>query len=400
MKVCFVTTSFIRSRDDHYARFVYEQAKCLVTAEAATAVVIVAPHAAGLAPRECVDGLEIRRARYFWPLVSQRLAYQHEGLFETVRRSWAAIAQVPFFLSSMLIKLWGASRGARIIHAQWVPTAALAVVVGRLRRVPVVVSVRGADLNTAQKSALGRRLTRLVIDRVDHVVTVSDEFKEMLLAEIGCRKPVSALYNGVDTAQFRPRSKSSSRSALGLLQNGKVALYVGGLIRRKGVDVLVEALASQSKLRSELTLYLVGDGPQRAALQDLVSARDLDSNVRFVGSVSKDKMHWWMNAADMLILPSHSEGRPNVVLEALASGTPVIATAVNGTSEVIVDGDDGLLFPAGDVAQLASCITRLLTEPSLSAKLSARGPRRIQCLGLTWPAHGQRLMTIYRNLLS
>ena len=190
MKVCFVTTSFIRSAEDHYARFVYEQAKSLRLGDDATSVVVVAPHAPGLAVEESIDGLRVQRARYFWPTRLERLAYQHEGLFETLKNSWLAAAQLPFLLLAMVLRLGRASQDAQIIHAQWVPTAAVAIVVGWLRRIPVVVSVRGADFNTARSSRMGRLLTRAVISRVNYVVTVSDEFRDLLVSEFGCPTPL------------------------------------------------------------------------------------------------------------------------------------------------------------------------------------------------------------------
>ena len=400
MRVCFVTSSFIRSAGDHYARFVYEQAKCLLTAENDVAVIVVAPHAPGLALRERIDGLEIWRARYFWPSSWQRLAYQHEGLFQTVRSSWLAALQLPCLLMAMLIKLWLASRGARVLHAQWVPTAAIALIVGWLRGIPVVVSVRGADLNTALRSAVGRWLTRFIIDRASQVLTVSDEFKDVLASEIRCRKPLAALYNGVDITQFRPRPKAMCRREVGLPEDGPIALYVGGLIHRKGVDVLLRALASDTGFQEQgLSLFLAGEGPQLSSLRAQASAMELEIRVNFVGKVSKNQMHLWMGAADMLVLPSYSEGRPNVVLEAMACGTPVIATAVNGTREVVTDEDDGLLFEPGDAVGLARCMTRLLVEPELAERLSANGPEKIRRLGLSWQAHGRRLMGIYHDIL-
>lgn len=399
MKVCFVTTSFVRSAEDHYARFVYEQAKSLRTVDRDISVVVVAPHAPGLAAAETIDGLQVRRAQYVWPEGFQRLAYQHEGLFETLRASPLAALQLPFLLAAMLFKLWSASGGAQIIHAQWVPTAAIALVVGCFRRIPVVVSVRGADLNTAKISRIGRWLTRAIISRVSYVITVSDEFRDLLKSEIGCPKPLAALYNGVDIEQFRPRDKAACRSALGLPDNRTIALYVGGLIERKGVSILIQALAGAAMPDRSVELYLAGDGPLRDSLKALASAQGIAGQVHFLGEIPKDRVHLWMGAADMLVLPSYSEGRPNVVLEAMANGTPVVATAVNGTNELVTDGEDGLLFKPGDVAGLAACLTRLLRQPGLAAKLSDCGPKKIAALGLTWPAHGRQLMTIYSEVL-
>jgi len=399
MKVCFVTTSFVRSANDHYARFVYEQAKSLQAADNGTSVIVVAPHAPGLATSETIDGLDVRRVRYFWPVRFQCLAYQHEGLFETLRHSPLAALQLPLLLLAMLFKLWVAARHADIIHAQWVPTAAIAIVVGWLRRIPIVVSVRGADLNTARNLRVGRVLTRAIIGRMSYVVTVSDEFRDLLALEIGCSKPLVALYNGVDIEQFRPRDRAACRRELGLPEGQVVALYVGGLIERKGVNVLLQALACDTISGRPVNVYLAGEGPQLDALKTLASAERLSERVHFLGKISKDRMHLWMGAANMLVLPSFSEGRPNVVLEAMASGIPVVATAVGGTSELIADGEDGLLFRPGDVTGLASCLNRLLLQPDLAAQLSVRGTEKIARLGLTWPAHGRRLVSIYQQVL-
>jgi glycosyltransferase involved in cell wall biosynthesis len=388
----------VRSASDHYARFVYEQAKSLHTAEPGISVVVVAPHAPGLANREIVDGLEIRRVRYFWPARLQCLAYQHEGLFETLRRSRLAFVQLPCLLLALMLELFRAARNAAVIHAQWVPTAAIALIVGTLRGIPVVVSVRGADLNSARKSRVARWLTRAVINRVSYVVTVSDEFRDVLLSELGCRKPVVALYNGVDTAQFHPRDRSACRRELGLPAATPIVLYVGSLIERKGVACLIEALASGVSA-THVEAYLAGEGPQCASLKALAGRGETRDRVHFLGAVAKDRVYLWMGAADMLVLPSYSEGRPNVVLEALASGTPVVASAVNGTTELITDGEDGLLFRPGDIAGLRACISRVLAEPELATKLAARGPQRIVSLGLTWSDHGRRLLAIYRETL-
>lgn len=398
MKVCFVTTSFIRSAEDHYARFVYEQVKSLQRARNSIDVVVIAPHARGLATREVIDGIKVHRARYFWPSALQGLAYQHEGLFETLRTSPLAMLQLPLLLLALLTSLGRASKGAQIIHAQWIPTAAIALIVGRLRRIPVVVSVRGSDLNSARNSRIGRALTRAVITRVSHVVTVSDEFRNLLVTELGGAQRTTAVYNGVDTEQFQPRDKAHCRRELGLPQGRFAVLYVGGLIERKGVKDLLLAMSDERLSGATLDLYLVGEGPQLDALRKLASTGTLADRVRFVGKVPKDRIHLWMGSADVLVLPSYSEGRPNVVLEAMASGTPVLATSVNGTSELVSDGTDGLFFPAGDVDLLAASLRRLIDEPDLAARLSAGGPEAIRSRGLTWSSHGSRLLSIYNHL--
>jgi glycosyltransferase involved in cell wall biosynthesis len=238
-------------------------------------------------------------------------------------------------------------------------------------------------------------LIRAIIERVSHIVTVSDEFRDLLVLDTGCRKPVHALYNGVDTTQFRPRDKHACRRELGLPTDRAIFLYVGGLIERKGVNILLHALARHNQSNRRVELYLAGEGPQQNALRTLASSEGISDRVHFLGKVPTNLVHLWMGAADVLVLPSYSEGRPNVVLEAMASGTPVVATAVNGTAEVISAGVNGLLFEPGDVAGLAASLEKLLLEPDLAASLSARGIEKVAALGLTWTAHGNRLLSIY-----
>ena len=314
-----------------------------------------------------------------------------------MRGSGLALIQLPFLLLALMFGLFRAARGAAIIHAQWIPTAAMASIVGVLRGIAVVVSVRGADINAARKSRAGRWFTRAVIERVNYVVTVSDEFRDLLRTDLECRKPVVALYNGVDTSQFHPRDRSACRRELGL-PAAPIVLYVGSLIERKGVGCLIEALA-RGVSEKRVEAYLAGEGSQRARLEELARHGEARDRVHFVGSIARDRVHLWMGAADVLVLPSHSEGRPNVVLEALASGIPVVASAVNGTTELIRDGEDGLLFRPGDVAGLRACIARVLAEHELATTFAAGGPRRITSLGLSWSSHGRRLLEIYREAM-
>lgn len=391
MKVCFVTTSFIRSEKDHYARFVYEQAKSLTRLDEPCSVSVVAPHAGGLARRESIDSVDIIRARYFLPERLQRLAYQHEGLFETLKKSPLALLQLPLLLVSLAVRLFSASKGAALIHAQWVPTAAVALFVARLRGIPVIASVRGADLNTAAGSATGRAFTRLILNRVSHIVTVSDEFRAQLRGALEITTPVDSLYNGVDTEQFRPRpaeSKDVPRAS-----DKFVVLFVGGLIRRKGVDTLLEA----ARPLSNVEILIAGEGPERAALEQFADSHSMRDRVRFVGKIDRTDMHDWMQSADALVLPSASEGRPNVVLEALACGLPVLATDIPGTRELIEDRKNGLLFEVGDAGQLREKILTLADDPALAARMSSAGPETIARHRLSWREHGKQLADIYRS---
>ena len=164
--------------------------------------------------------------------------------------------------------------------------------------------------------------------------------------------------NAVDLARFSsvPRTRHGQ----------PLALFVGRLDRQKGVDVLLRAAARTSAV----TFRVVGDGPDRAALARL--ARDLElANVEFSGP--SDRIPDLLADADLLVVPSRWEGMPNVVLEAMAAGVPVVATDAVGTRDLVTDGANGLLVPLDDDAALAAAIERVLGEPALAAKLVQAG---------------------------
>ena len=399
MKVCFVTSSFIRHSQDGYARFVYEQAKSLLRTRRNYEVVVVAPHAPGLARCEVIDGLNIHRFRYFLPTSLQRLAYRHEGLFNTLKSSRLALVQLPFFLLSMLFVLWRQSRGASIIHAQWIPTALAAIPVGRIRGIPVCVSARGADVNTCRLSRLGDRLSRFVLNHVDSVLTVSAEFQQALQA-LKIKAQVHAVYNGVDTKLFHPRDAGLCKRQLDIPPEFRLILYVGGLIPRKGISTLFKAFARvKSRLPSESRLCLAGEGPLQSALEKEAFRLGIAEQVMFVGRINRNEVSLWMSASEILVLPSESEGRPNVVLEAMGAGIPVIATAVNGTVEIIRSGCNGLLFRPGDDATLAEHLNNLFQHSDKARALVAEGHATLERESLSWESHGQQIDEIYIKLI-
>jgi len=188
------------------------------------------------------------------------------------------------------------------------------------------------------------------------------------------------------------------RTMVGIDGHSAVILYVGGLIDRKDVGTLLKSMSLVRASSRPVALYLAGEGPREQSLRALARDLGLSDRVHFLGAVSRGDIHVWMGAANVLVLPSLSEGRPNVVIEALANGTPVVATEIDGTRELISSEEDGLLFQPGDVAGLARCLERVLGDADLAGRLAAGGPRRIERLGLTWYGHGRRLMSLYRQV--
>ncbi len=265
------------------------------------------------------------------------------------------------------------------------------------------------------------RTVRSRLEEVDLVVTVSEYIAARVregFPDLGPR--VRALHNGVDTAVFvpRPESRLARRAEVGL-GSGPVVLYVGAIAPEKGVDVLVRAFAQLRRRLPGSSLVIVGApnryfqvrAPKgRAARAELRRrqrtygqevarlAEAEEGRVVLAGSRPHDELPGWYALADVLAMPSTGEEPfPLPVLEALASGLPVVATDRGGLPEIVLDGVNGRLVPAGDPASLADALGEILAHPSLAEELGARG-RELVCRRFTWEAQADRLLGLYREL--
>lgn len=215
---------------------------------------------------------------------------------------------------------------------------------------PCIVGARGSDIHV--RSGMTRRLTQRTIVRADALLTVSQAMRRTALAEYGAApQHTHAIVNGYDHAVFRPRPQAMLRARLGIAADLRVIVYVGRFVASKGLHELLEAFARLCADDDSLRLALVGDGVMREELTQLIDDRGLAGQVLLPGGGEPEFVSQWIGAADLLTLPSWSEGYPNVVVEAIACGRPVVATDVGGTSE-IVSADSGILVPPRDAAAL------------------------------------------------
>jgi glycosyltransferase involved in cell wall biosynthesis len=180
-----------------------------------------------------------------------------------------------------------------------------------------------------------------------------------------------AVINGFDTGIFHPRDQAALRAELGLGADAKLILYVGRFVEAKGMRELFAAFEALHREDPRRQLVLVGDGVMRAELLALIEARGLQQAVHLPGAVEPEGVARWIGACDLLTLPSWSEGYPNVVVEAIACGRPVVATTVGGTAE-IVDADSGLLVPPKQAVALEAALREALTRDWDHAAMAAR----------------------------
>ena len=260
-----------------------------------------------------------------------------------------------------------------VVLAYWLyPDGYGALRAAREAGVPFLAGARGSDLRV--RDAVSRRLTRPVVRAARRLLVVSEDLGRVAAEQYGADpERIRAIPNGCDAALFRPGDRQAARAALGLAQDAEVVLYVGRLVPEKGLRELVHATRGLLATRPRARVVLVGDGPLYAELAATLAAEPA-LPLQLAGSQAPAEVARWMVASDLVTLPSYSEGHPNVLVEALACGRPVVATPVGGIPEV-VDAASGLLVPARDADALADALAKALAQDWDEAALARRFSR-------------------------
>lgn len=255
---------------------------------------------------------------------------------------------------------------ADIILGSWAyPDGWAAVELGQRAGLPVVVKVHGCDVLCGglglRQFPNRRRRTVEAFQRADGIVAVSRHLAEQVL-ELGIDpQRVHVVYNGIDTRLFCPGSAEEAQARLGLEKSDPIILYVASLDAVKGPEVLIDACARLAREQVRFACYLIGQGPLKSELEGRIKHLGLAQRVRLLGSVPHDQLPDWYRSAHVLVLPSFSEGIPNVLLEAGACGTPFVASRVGGVPEIPSSAGNRLVDP-GNPQVLAEAIVQTLQE--------------------------------------
>jgi len=265
--------------------------------------------------------------------------------------------------------------GPALIHAHFGTDGLLVLPLARALGVPLITSLRGYDVTRSDGALLGSgrpiwiryALGKKRLQRDGTLfLAVSDALRKQAIARGYPAARTITHYNGVDLDRFQP-DVTPRESGL--------VLHVGRLVEKKGTKVLIEAVAKVADTK----LIVIGDGPLRTALER--QARELGDRVRFLGELPSDEVAQWMRRASVLAAPSvtaadgDAEGLPNVVVEAAASGLPVVGTRHSGIPEAVDDGATGFLVPENDAEALAARLTELLGSESLRRGMSVAARR-------------------------
>ncbi|MEI8349035.1 MAG: glycosyltransferase [Candidatus Omnitrophota bacterium] len=246
-----------------------------------------------------------------------------------------------------------------IIFSSWVyPDGYCAMRLAKKFRIPYMVEALGSDINIYTKTTLRRIIIKQILRRATKIITVSKDLKRKIMQSNIPEQAISIVYAGINHKTFYPMDKTLARKQVNV-SAGKVVIFVGNLVKIKGIEYLLKAIPlSKNK---DWKLYIIGEGELRGRFQKVIAELGLEERVFMPGMVAHDKLCLWLNVSDMLCLPSFTEGVPNVVLEAMACGLPVVASRLPGIIEV-TDDLTAILSEPGNSCQLASNIDAALVR--------------------------------------
>lgn len=268
------------------------------------------------------------------------------------------------------------------------PDGVAAALIARRLGKPVTITARGTDINLIPEYSLPRRQILWAADRADGMITVCQALKDEMV-ELGIpAERIVPLRNGVDLDLFLPGDREALRRKYGL--DGPTLISVGHLISRKAHDLVIEALPHLPEFR----LLVAGEGPEDAALRALAEKLQVANRVSFLGRRPHEELPGLYAAADVLVLASSREGWANVLLEAMACGTPVVASNVWGTPEVVAAPEAGRLMRERSGIAIAEGVRDLF------AALPDRAATRRYAEGFSWEATTQGQLDLFRSILA
>lgn len=393
-RVLVLSSTFPRWKDDTEPRFVLDL--CRHLSEHAD-IKVLAPHTLGSTPDEVIEGIHVRRFRYFitrWEAV----AYQG-GITVRLRDNPWRLLQLPLFfigmwwLSIRIIREWKPD----VLHAHWIIPQGLVACLAARSRIPVVCTSHGGDLH-ALNSFFFRSLKRWTLKRCTCITVVSESMVQRI-HDLVSSASVSVIPMGTDLKLFTPPRDPSER-------RGNEIVFVGRLVEKKGLPVLITAFSVLRDTRPDLKLTIVGDGPMRTDTERLVADLQQESSVEWLGSVQQKELPAIYRRATIAAFPfivakdGDQEGFGLVIAEAMGCGCPVIASDIPAVRSSIEPGVTGILTHPGDPVSLAEALRCHLSDEERRDTL-ARYARKSVSERFDWPhialLYSQRIEQCWRR---
>ena len=280
-----------------------------------------------------------------------------------------------------------------ILHSQSVAIGWHAFIAKKVLHKPYLVWVRGYSEYLSWR--FRKLISKPALKNADAVIALTEDMKREI--QKFCDRGALVIPNGIDLERFEGLPRGNIRRQLKITNGQKIIIFVGTLYSIKGVKYLIQAMKLIKNGNRNARLMLVGNGKERQSLEELTKELDLEEDVTFVGKVPNEEVPQYMIASDVFVLPSLSEGFPNVILEAMACGLPIVVTKVRGLPEIIEEGKNGFLVEPRSPEQIAEKVLQLLEDDDLRERISRNNKEKVK--QYSWERIMRRLEDVYRNLV-
>ncbi|MDE0012064.1 MAG: glycosyltransferase [Candidatus Poribacteria bacterium] len=405
MKVCLLTHSYPRFPNDTTAPFVESTAETLQ--KHGVDVTVLTPDTPKSNRTLTHRGANLQTYRYFFPRQLQMLGYSNTLVNDCELKRYVYLL-APFMFLSGIFHLFRLHRKHHfdVIHTFWLlPNGFIGAVVSKLCRVPLMVALRGSDIFISKQNPVFRTIARWTLKQATIVTSVTPTFFSDL-ENFGVPKEKRRLIpNGSHPCLF-PAPPSSQLNALrqqmSIPEGDLIVFALGRIVLKKGFDILIQAFLFVKEKVPNVTLIIGGDGTDLERLKTLAKDLGVSDRVRFPGTISRADVPTYFHLCDIFSLPAifdpkgNVDGCPNVILEAMACGKPVVASGISGIPVVVKDAAIGILVEEKNITQLAEALVTLLTDEAKREQFGRAGQQRI-LNELTWDKVIEHIKDVYQH---
>ncbi len=393
MKIGVITSAYPEYEDDPHGIFVHRLMREIV--KQGHEVKVLAPFAGGKTKFN-LEGVDVERFNYFYPRRFQRLAGR-SGMIDNVKEGFLVKLQVISFLFFNIVYSLRKFRDMDIVHVQWpIPNGLGALFLKKIYGIPYINTIHGEEVYLSKRYHTIFAL-KWIVNNAKKTITNSSATRDSCLEAGLDEYNIQIIPFGVDTDFFKPLKLPKNEDMFQILS-------VGYLIERKGFEYLIRAMKEVLKKHKNARLKIVGSGPLENKLKNMIIKLELQNEVEIIKNVSDEELLRLYNSSDLFVLPSitdsqgNTEGLGVVLLEAMASGLPVIGSNVGGIKDIIVDNETGLLFQEKNSQEIVDKIIFTIENKSKMNKLAENGLNFVE-ENFNWEIVAESYQDCYKSVL-
>ncbi|MTK65005.1 MAG: glycosyltransferase family 4 protein [Methanobacterium sp.] len=392
MKIGVITSAYPEHEDDPHGIFVHRLMR--EVSKQGHEVHVLAPYTGDKTDYQ-LDGVHVQKFNYFYPKRFQKLAGR-SGMIDNVKEGFFVKVQFLSFLLFNVINSCRKFRDMDVVHVQWpIPNGLGVLFLKWIYNVPYLSTVYGEEVYLSMRYHVTYVL-KFLLRGSSNIITISNATYEACLNIGLSESKLDIIPFGVDTSFYKPLSVIKDEESFQILS-------VGYLIERKGFIYLISSIKEVLKEHKNIKLKIVGSGPQEQQIKDHISKLKLEDHVEIHGNITDEELLNMYNSSNLFILPSivdsqgNTEGLGVVLIEAMACGLPVIGSNIGGITDIIQDGENGLLVNQKDVFGLSKSIIKLIENPNLREKISLNGYKSVKA-NFTWEVIAKQYDHLYKNV--